>query len=113
MTDKAFSPVDIQAQNENGVVVVKWGDGHASRFPIRHLRGYCPCAVCQGHSQGGLKWIDNKVVTIFDAQLVGRYAVNFKFGDAHDTGIYRWELLRKLDPDEQQRWGAPEAIGRV
>ena len=45
-------------------------------------------------------------------QLVGRYAVNFKFGDAHNTGIFRWEMLRRLDPLEEEQWGPPESIGK-
>jgi len=103
-----FVPLDIQVQNENGVVVVKWGDGHTSTVPMRRLRGFCPCAMCQGHDVGKLKWQENKVKSIFDVELVGRYAVNFKFGDGHNTGIFRWDVLRKLDPEEEARWGPPE-----
>jgi DUF971 family protein len=110
---KEILPVDIQVQNENNRVVVKWGDGHKSVYPISRLRGYCPCALCQGHDVGGLKYIDNKVTAIFDAELVGRYAVNFKFGDAHNTGIFRWEMLRRLDPEEEERWGPPENISHA
>jgi DUF971 family protein len=109
---KEIIPVDIQVQNENNRVVVKWGDGHKSVYPISRLRGYCPCALCQGHDVGGLKYIDNKVTAIFDAELVGRYAVNFKFADAHNTGIFRWEMLRRLDQTEEERWGPPETIGK-
>jgi DUF971 family protein len=103
-----FVPLDVQVKNENGVVVVKWGDGHTSTLPMRRLRGYCPCALCQGHESGKLKWQENKVTGIFDVELVGRYAVTFKFADGHNTGIFRWDTLRKLDPDEESRWGPPE-----
>jgi DUF971 family protein len=107
---KQIVPLDVQVQNENARVVVKWGDGHTSMYPVSRLRGYCPCALCQGHDVGGLKWIENKVNAIFDVELVGRYAVNFKFADAHNTGIFRWEMLRRLDPSEEDKWGAPETI---
>lgn len=105
---KTFTAKDIQVKNEAGVVVVAWADGHTTTLPIDRLRGYCPCAVCQGHDATGVKFIPNTCKSIFDAQLVGRYAIHFKFADAHDTGIYRWEHLRKLDPAESERWGPPE-----
>lgn len=101
---------DVKVQNENQCVVVAWADGHTSTIPIRRLRGYCPCAVCQGHDSSALRYVDNHAVAIFDAELVGRYAIHFKFGDAHDTGIYRWDVLRRLDPAEEARWGKPESI---
>jgi DUF971 family protein len=109
---KEIVPLDVSVQNENARVVVKWGDGHTSVYPVKRLRGYCPCALCQGHDVGGLKFIENNVSAIFDVELVGRYAINFKFADAHNTGIFRWEMLRRLDPDEGERWGPPEHIGR-
>ena len=109
---KQIVPLDVQVQNENARVVVKWGDGHESVYPVSRLRGYCPCAHCQGHEVGGLKWIDNKVKAIFDVELVGRYAINFKFADAHNTGIFRWDMLRRLDPAEEDTWGPPSDIGK-
>ncbi len=111
-TGKEIIPLDVKVENEKSRVVVKWGDGHTSVYPVQRLRGYCPCALCQGHEVGGLKHIDNNVAAIFDVELVGRYAVNFKFADAHNTGIYRWDMLRRLDPEEAERWGPPESIGR-
>jgi DUF971 family protein len=105
---RAFTAKDIQVKNDVGVVVVAWADGHTSTIPIERLRGYCPCAVCQGHGSSTVTYVKNTCRAIFAADLVGRYAVHFKFADAHDTGIFRWDTLRKLDPDEVERWGAPE-----
>lgn len=112
-TGKEAVPVDVQVHNESQRVDVKWADGHSSSYSISRLRGYCPCAECRGHSGGGLPWLDNKVSAIFDVVLVGRYAVNFKFGDGHSTGLFRWDLLRRLDPTEEARWGRPEDFHRV
>jgi len=30
--------------------------------------------------------------------LIGRYAINIQWSDGHNTGIYTFELLRKLCP---------------
>jgi DUF971 family protein len=106
---KTFAAKDVQVKNEAGVVVVQWADGHTSSIPVDRLRGWCPCAVCQGHEAGAVKHIPNTCKAIFDAELVGRYAIHFKFADGHDTGIFRWEHLRKLDPAEAERWGPPES----
>ena len=36
---------------------------------------------------------------ITDARMVGNYAIAFTWSDGHDTGIYTWELLRRLAED--------------
>jgi len=33
-----------------------------------------------------------------DLFKVGNYAIGFKWGDGHDTGIYTFEYLRKICP---------------
>lgn len=30
---------------------------------------------------------------------VGNYAIGFRWGDGHDTGIYTFEYLRRLSPE--------------
>ena len=109
-TGKQIVPVDVQVHNESQRVDVTWADGHTSSYSISRLRGYCPCAACRGHSGGALTFIDNQVSAIMDVLLVGRYAINFKFADAHSTGLYRWDQLRRLDAAEVSRWGPPEQI---
>jgi len=102
-----FNPKDIKVDNDQKKVIVLWADGHESHLPITRLRGYCPCAVCQGH-QAQVVYQENKTHGILKANLVGRYAINFKFADGHETGIFRFEHLRKLDPTEEARYGRPE-----
>jgi DUF971 family protein len=108
---KEFEPVDIHVDNDEHVVITKWGDGHESRLPIERVRGWCPCAECQGHG-GEVAWIDNEAGGITEAEPVGRYAIRFTFDDNHATGIYRWAHLRKLDPAEAERWGEPDEFMR-
>ncbi len=106
--DKTFVAVDVHVRNETKEVLVKWADGHTSTIPVKRLRGYCPCAECQGHGGDQYVFIENKAAGIFECEPVGRYAIHFKFSDGHSTGIFRWEHLRKLDPTEEERWGKPE-----
>jgi DUF971 family protein len=76
-----------------------WNDGHSAEFDYDYLRGYCPCAMCQGHS--GSKIVFHrarKPVTADTIQPVGNYAISILWSDGHATGIYRFDLLRQLCP---------------
>jgi DUF971 family protein len=106
-----FTAKDIHIDNDARLVIVKWGDGHESRIPIKRIRGFCPCAECQGHG-GAIRFIENDVAGITGAEPVGRYAIMFAFSDGHSLGIFRWEALRKLDPVEEPRWGDPREFLR-
>jgi DUF971 family protein len=35
-------------------------------------------------------------LTMVDLSLVGRYALNFRWSDGHETGIYSFRYLREL-----------------
>ena len=67
--------------------------------PLLFLRARCPCAGCVDEWSG--KRLLN--VTTLRADIrpetlteVGRYAVQVGWSDGHQTGIYSWELLRRL-----------------
>ncbi len=45
----AASPVVIPGVEE---IVVRWGDGHRSRYRLRWLRDCCPCERCSGDGSG-------------------------------------------------------------
>jgi DUF971 family protein len=84
---------------ERTVLRIEWADGHESRYPLAYLRGWCPCAGCQGHS-GETKWVANEAPALTGVQPTGAYAVGLHFADGHATGIYSWEWLRDHCPCE-------------
>ena len=45
---------------------------------------------------------DGRPLTALDAELVGNYAVRIRFSDGHDTGLYSWDYLRRIDPDRSE-----------
>ncbi len=53
-----------------------------------------PLAILPKSSDGKL--------TIEHVELVGNYAIKISFSDGHATGIYTWEYLRSLAPDDQE-----------
>lgn len=92
-------PVEINHVKAQGIVRVTWSDGHVGDYPEAHLRGYCPCALCQGHgSSGEKKFIDAPEVALAGIEPVGNYAISFSWADGHRTGIYTFDYLRGLCP---------------
>jgi DUF971 family protein len=75
-----------------------WNDGHAAEYPYDYLRGWCPCAGCQGHT-GRIRYQPPaNPVDIGAIKPVGNYAISLAFSDGHGTGIYRYEFLREICP---------------
>ena len=80
-------------------VSVQWSDGHQSFYESKYLRLNCGCAECvEEWSQR--KLLDPATVAADiraeDHLLVGKYAVQFLWSDAHYTGIYPFDMLRRL-----------------
>lgn len=100
MSRSPIEPVGIKKVG-NSQIAIQWADDHASEFTAPYLRGRCPCASCVDEWSGERRIVADSFpmdLTISKADLVGRYALQFAFGDRHDTGIYTFEYLRKLCP---------------
>ena len=98
---QATTPTAIRRRDPTRIVI-EWSDGHVSTFSTPQLRGVCPCAACVNELTGE-RMHDPRTVAAdlehTDVRIVGNYAIALRFGDGHDTGIFTWELLRRLDPD--------------
>jgi DUF971 family protein len=89
-------------QQIGGELAVRWNDGVESYIALERLRRSCPCAACGGEPDV-LGRIQSPEVTYSATSFVmkaftpvGGYALQFRWGDGHDTGIYSFEYLRKL-----------------
>jgi DUF971 family protein len=93
-----MEPVLIEARRlpEERRLRLTWSDGHVAEYAYDLLRGWCPCAGCQGHGLATRYLPTGKPVTIESIQPVGNYALSFAFSDGHVTGIYRYEFLREI-----------------
>jgi DUF971 family protein len=88
-----------------------WSDGHSAEYGYDYLRGWCPCAGCQGHSGLKIRYLPTgSPVTAQTIQPVGNYAISIAWSDGHGTGIYRFDFLRRICPCERCS-GAPDEIG--
>ena len=93
-------PLDIGRANQHDVKI-RWQDGHESVYPAKALRLACPCAGCVDEVTGRRRLIARSVpddVHPLKITLVGRYAITIRWSDGHHTGIYAFDLLRKLCP---------------
>ena len=95
MSDAARTPTLVRAPRGGDTVEIEWADGHHSRYPNELLRGYCPCAGCQGHS-GQIRFIAGQNPVIETIEEVGNYGLSFAWGDGHNSGIYTYRYLRGL-----------------
>lgn len=85
-------------------LAIQWSDGSETFLPLRLMRTACPCAACGGEPDA-LGDVVRPNVT-YTAQsfelsgwnLVGGYALQPTWGDGHNTGIYSYEYLRRIDP---------------
>jgi DUF971 family protein len=90
-------PVEIRAPRGARVMEIDWADGLRGRVRHRILRGFCPCAECQGH-EGPIELVEveGAGLDLVAIEEVGQYALSLAWGDGHRTGIYSFEHLRKL-----------------
>jgi DUF971 family protein len=93
--DPSIKPVEVRAPHGARVFEVAWADGHRCMYPHHILRGYCPCAGCQGHS-GTLRFQSGGNLELRDVEAVGNYALSLRWGDGHDSGIFSFRFLRSL-----------------
>lgn len=78
---------------------LSWNDGHSADFDYDYVRGYCPCAGCQGHHIQNVEFLrPPQPVTPVVIEPVGNYAISIAWSDQHSTGIYRFEFLRSICP---------------
>jgi DUF971 family protein len=98
----AVEPREIAQEGAHGLRVT-WGDGRVCRYGAAALRRVCPCAQCVNEYTGE-RMLDPRAIpealTVESLDLVGRYALNFRWSDGHQTGIYSFRLLRGLCEQE-------------
>ena len=97
------TPVELRAPHSARSMEIDFADGHKAVYPHDILRGYCPCALCQGH-QGPVRFVpvsDPGNLELTDIAEVGDYALRLTWADGHATGIYTFSFLRELCSCEQ------------
>ena len=93
-----IEPTQITEKNEREISI-KWSDDAETSLFAAQLRRACPCASCVNEWTGEKLLKDDNIaddLTFSDMNVVGRYALNFRFSDGHDTGIFTFKYLRQM-----------------
>lgn len=98
LTKHASEPpeaIDVNAARE---VELTWPGGVKVAVPSRRLRELCPCAGCVEEFTGK-KLLDPATIPADIRPLaidpVGNYAVQIRWSDGHESGIFSWEQLAR------------------
>lgn len=78
---------------------VAWNTGEEYSLPYRDLRFYCPCAGCVDEVTGKRILKREQIredIQVTDAQTVGRYALQLRWNDGHQTGMFHFDRLHEL-----------------
>jgi len=98
-------PSGITLHQKSQVLEVSFPDGKTFRLPSEFLRVYSPSAEVRGHGPGQeVLQSGKRDVQILAVEPVGSYAVQFRFSDGHDTGIYSWDLLYDYGTRQDAMW---------
>ena len=95
---RMIEPIQIIEESDSKLSI-KWSDDTETHYDAVELRRNCPCASCVNEWTGQKMLKDENIpedLSISSTSIVGRYALNFHFSDGHDTGIFSFEMLRKL-----------------
>ncbi len=97
---------------KDAALTITWEDGRVSVYPIGYLRKLSPSAdmreLRELQQRNPLTVLPSKFtdhegpLTAVDAELLGNYAIKITFSDGHNTGIYSWQYLREIDPEQQE-----------
>jgi len=99
------APTEIKLHQVSQVLEVTYADGKCFRLPAEFLRVYSPSAEVRGHGPGQeVLQTGKKEVGITAVEPVGHYAVQLRFSDGHDTGIYSWDLLYDYGERQDKMW---------
>ena len=88
-------PKSVTIDEAASAVRIAWSDGKTTSYSFRGLRGWCPCAQCQGHSSD-TRFIETTNPRVTSYEPVGRYALRLLWADGHSTGMYSFEWLREI-----------------
>ena len=101
----APTPQALTVHGQSRVLEVSFSDGAHFRIPFELMRVYSPSAEVQGHGPGQETLQTGKRdVELLTLEPVGNYAVQPRFSDGHDTGIFSWDYLYFLGSQQERLW---------
>jgi DUF971 family protein len=102
-------PSAITLNKHDQTLLIQWSDAVETVYPLSHLREACPCVECRGgHAFMGMEFAPDDLLkltpkrsyALVELRQVGNYALCPVWDDGHATGIYSWEYLRHIAPQQ-------------
>jgi DUF971 family protein len=100
---ETYYPTQIKKSDDGKNLVIKWNDGKVTEITLEKLRDECPCVNCKGESVMFESYIPIKspfkpagFYELDKIESIGNYAIQIKWKDGHDLGIYSWDILRNI-----------------
>lgn len=101
----APTPQDLTVHGQSRVLEVTFSDGANFRIPFELMRVFSPSAEVQGHGPGQETLQTGKRdVDLVAMDPVGNYAVQPRFSDGHESGIFSWDYLYFLGAEQDRLW---------
>lgn len=101
-------PVKIKLNKQESLTII-WDNGNEHNYPLKFLRDESPDATNKGETILWKHYEPNPQspdqpgkYEISKIETVGNYAIQIKWKDGYDYGLYSWDLL--------ERWGEYLAV---
>jgi DUF971 family protein len=99
------TPREIKLHQTSRVLEIAFSDGRAFKLPYEFLRVHSPSAEVRGHGPGQeTLQVGKREVTIDAVEPVGHYAIQPRFSDGHESGIFSWDYLYELGCEQDALW---------
>jgi DUF971 family protein len=92
-----MTPLEIRLQSTTRMLEVDWEDGSISRLAHLALRQACRCAECVRVRRSGRQVAVPDGIELLEVMPYGPNAVQLRFSDGHERGIFPFPYLRELE----------------
>ena len=110
---KIVQSIDKQSTEKNALpkiefnekeIIFNWNDGIIQKINNRELRLNCRCALCVNEITGASLLDEKRIrsdIAPKEITPLGNYAVGISWNDGHSSGIYPYELIKKMEKDRR------------
>jgi len=99
------TPTEIKLHQKSRQMEISFADGKRFELSYEFLRVYSPSAEVRGHGPGQeVLQTGKKDIEITAIEPVGSYAVQPRFSDGHESGLYSWDYLYEIGLAQEQLW---------
>ena len=87
----------LELRNASRSLHVEWSDGTSGELTHRMLRRECRCAECLRVRRSGRQVEVPESIALLEIVPYGSNAVQLRFSDGHQRGIFPFSYLRELE----------------